>query len=81
MKSIQGQIAGDGRDPFSNGVLSSDAIRSFRARHQALTFRAAEKVSSARLAPQNLGHIGTLKIVFQNLKKQFPEVFSDPRKI
>ena len=53
MKSVQGKIAQDGRKPFSRGVPSSDAIRSFRARHREITFRTAEQVSSARLAAEN----------------------------
>ena len=81
MKSVQGQIAQDGRNSFSNGVPSSDAIRSFRARHMELTFRASEQVSSARLAAQNPTHIGTLKGVIQKLQKKYPGLFSDPRKI
>ena len=49
INSIQGQIADDGRVTFSKVVLSSDAIRTFRARHRELTFWTAEQVYSVRL--------------------------------
>ena len=59
IKSVQGKIAQIGRKPFSNGVPSSDAIRSFRARHREMTFPTAEQVSSARLAAE-IKHISGL---------------------
>ena len=75
MKSIQGKIAAGRENAFSNSVLSSDAIRSFRARYRELAYRASQNVSMARLA-----HMDSLKEVIFKLQKEFPGVLKDPQK-
>lgn len=81
MKSIQGKIAAGRENSFTNRVPSSDAIRSFRARHRELAYRASQNVSMARIAAENLTHMGSLKEVILKLRNEFPEVLRDPRKI
>ncbi len=43
LKSLMSQIASDGRPNCKDGVPSGDAIRAFRAGHQEITFKVAEK--------------------------------------
>lgn len=81
MKSIQGQIAADGRKSFSKGVPSSDAVWSFRACHRELTYRTSQCVSLSRLEAEKPSHIASLRDVIVDLQKPFPVVFLDPRKI
>ena len=66
---------------FPNRVPSSDAIRSFRARHRELAYRASQNVSMARLAADNPKHMGSLKEVILKIQTEFPEVLRDPQKI
>ena len=78
MSTVHAKMSADRCARYANGLPSSDAIRSFRARNRSLAYRVAENVSSARLAAENQSHIMTLENALKRVEENHPGMFGPP---
>ena len=71
LKSIMGQIANDGRQrTFENGVLSHEAMQSFRARHPELRFRKVKNMEAVTIKGENYRHVKTYEVVLRKFQSE-----------
>ena len=78
MSTVHAKISADRCARYANGLLSPDAICSFRARNRFLAYRVAKNVSGARLAAENQSHIMTLANALKRVEENHPGIFWTP---
>lgn len=78
LRSMMAKVASDGRKGFANDLPSDAAIRSFRARHRELTFRAQENKEIANISAENETHIKPFFDIIAGIGERSEGLLSNP---
>lgn len=81
LKSLMRRISADGRSQLCEGFPSKDTVRSFRARHRDITYRATDNNDLARLKGEKYEHLKTYATALRQVDSDFPEILRDPGRI
>lgn len=64
-------------DQVENGIPSSDAVRSFRARYREITFRNCENKDTAKLLGENFNHVKSCFDILTSIAAKYPGILQD----
>ena len=81
LRYMMSRVAADGSKGYKNIVLSDAALRSFRARHRELTFRAQESTEAAKLSAETEAHVAPFFKLLSEIGDRNPGLLKNPHRI
>lgn len=78
IRQAMSRIASDGRRAWNGGVPSDAAIRSFRARHTGMSFRARTQKDAAKIKAEDPEHQKSFSQVLKEVERWNLGIFADP---